>query len=112
MQLTATILLPLLFLIVDQRTGLSVGIGCVIAFLATALQVPRFTRPYQAQYPEALLAGLLLSELSKLILVATLFALAFISLAWIRPLQTFMGFIVVYLTPYIGMLLCQFRASK
>jgi F0F1-type ATP synthase assembly protein I len=112
MQLTATILVPLLFLADEEKAVLSALIGGGIAFTATALQGIRFIQPYRAQCPEALLTRILLSELTKMILIAVLFAMVFVVLHWIRPMPTFLGFIVVYLTPLLAAAFGRPKASR
>lgn len=101
-QIVATGVVPLLFLLGGIHAGLSALIGGLIALTAWLIQAVKFFGPYRAQYPAELLRVMKQSEVIKLVVVGTIFALVFKGLEWIRPGPIFTGFIIIYLLPMLA----------
>jgi len=98
LQLLTAITVPLFFLFSGVHSALSALIGGGIALLACAMQAMKVFGPYRAQEPEALVGAMMYSEATKMVLVGALFAMAFHSIVWLRPVAVFRGFIIVYLS--------------
>lgn len=111
-QLAAMIAIPLLFMPESKEAVFSALIGGGIALTATGLQVVGFFRPYRAQNPRAILGAIVASEILKLVVIGLLFAMTFKGVKWIELFPMLMGFIIVYLTPYVLAFTGRQKASK
>lgn len=111
-QIAATIAISLLFLAYSVEAAGSALLGSLIASLGLAWQALRFFRPYRASQPQALLAGMVMTEVFKLLFFGLSFALVFKSQQWIEHLPFLVGFIIVYLTPLIARLIRRSEESE
>lgn len=100
-QLAATIAASLLFLALTTEAAMSALLGGLIATLGLTWQAIRFFRPYRASQPQALLAGMVMSEVYKLLFYGLAFALVFKTQDWVQHLPLLTGFMIVYLTPLV-----------
>ena len=100
-QLATTGIVSLLFIYGGPESAKSALIGGLIALFACNWQALKIFRPYRAQDPAAVFAGMVGSEISKLLLIGSLFALVFHSYEEVKPVAVFIGFIVVYMAPWL-----------
>ncbi|QFY89295.2 ATP synthase subunit I [Magnetovirga frankeli] len=111
-QFAATILAPLVFAAHSMEAAGSALLGGLVASSGLAWQALRFFRPYRAAQPGALLAGMLMSEVFKLLFFAAAFALIFKTQKWLLHLPFLLAFIVVYLAPLMARPSGRLGASK
>ncbi len=111
-QLAATILVPLMFAAQSMMAAGSALLGGVLATLGLTWQAARFFRPYRASQPQALLAGMVMSEVFKLVFFGLSFALLFKTQEWLEHVPFLLGFMIVYLAPLLAKLLGRTEGSK
>ena len=99
-QVAATLILSLILLFLGWVAAYSALAGGAIATIANAFFAKRVFTDYRAQKPGKLLAQIYGAEISKLVLVAILFAAVIV---WLKPLNVlalFGVFLFVHLIPF------------
>jgi F0F1-type ATP synthase assembly protein I len=101
-QLAATILAPLALAFHSTEAAGSALLGGLVATVGLSWQAMRFFRPYRASQPQTLLAGMLMSEVFKLIFFGLAFALIFKTQRWLVAPVFLLSFLMIYLVPLLA----------